>query len=211
MSSPPEESTSPGLFNNRCCQVNLPEESSFGSKGVANGATLDGKNKSLGIQTRNKKSNVSDANKCLYCSRCFVGQKGLNIHLHSCKNKALLDGENLRVVLDDVTENQEYQDQELESVPLHCSPQTEGSKSELLANQENLHSVMPQRRIDIDFKTLSCMPQKSKILWPKMNDDDKWKMFEQLVEANIPDPWLPVAKRIDILENAIYEQGIFLF
>ena len=44
-----------------------------------------------------------------------------------------------------------------------------------------------------------------------MNDDDKWKMFEQLVESNIPDPWLPIAKRIDILENAIYEQGIFLF
>ena len=44
-----------------------------------------------------------------------------------------------------------------------------------------------------------------------MNDEDKWKMFEQLVESNIPDPWVPIAKRIDILENAIYEQGIFLF
>ena len=166
MSSPPEVSTSPGLFNNGCCQVNLPEESSLGKKGIADGAKQDGKNKSLGIQTRNRKSNVSDSNKCLYCSRCFVGQKGLNIHLHSCKNKALLDGETCRVILDDVTENDHYQDQGLESVLLHCSSQNESSESELLANQENLHSVMPQRRIDIDFKTLSCMPQKSKSLWP---------------------------------------------
>ena len=97
------------------------------------------------------------------------------------QNKALLDGETCWVILDDVTENDHYPDQGLESVLLHCSSQNEGSESELLANQENLHSVMPQRRIDIDIKTLSCMPQKSKILWPKMNDDDKWKMFEQLL------------------------------
>ena len=37
--------------------------------------------------------------------------------------------------------------------------------------------------------------------------ENVWTTFE----SNIPDPWLPIAKRIDILENAIYEQGIFLF
>ena len=161
---------------------------------------------------------VEAVNTCLYCSREFVGSKGLSLHLNHCKFKSIFDIPECHVVLEDIAEHPEFGGSDetfsLENQDRLCL--TESSvqacnSGSVLTSQDNLHGALSRKTRDSEAKVLSRISRKLPIRWPRMGDTGRWNEFQEQVESQIPDHWLTVKRKIELLEIVAYEEAKLKF
>ena len=79
-----------------------------------------------------------------------------------------------------------------------------------LKNQEKTHSVSSRQKVENDRRILDNVPTKSPVNWPKMNEEPSWKKLDDVVSAQLSNHG-DAHKRINVLENVIYEEAVNLF
>jgi hypothetical protein len=122
---------------------------------------------------------------CNICGKCYKGRRGLDVHLSRSKCG---------------------QEVELQST----EPQNITPTESTLTNQDKTHSVASRQQVECDKRILANVMEKCPVKWPAMKDDKNWKKLDDVVSAqlNIHDS---ASKRINILENVVYEEAVNLF
>ena len=94
------------------------------------------------------------------------------------------------------------------TVPNNISHSDGTAEFQNRTRQDKPHSSTPIHRADRRY--MDTLGQKRDIVWPQMNIDEPWAMFQARVRAQL-NPIGSVASRLNNLETAAYEVGSDMF